>query len=272
MLVEIASAPLEIAFVFLIGLISYYLEFLTFDGFIGGIVIGLPIILFGGVEWFLLLLLFLLIGSSLSRLGRDKKKEYSLLNEKSGVRGWPNVIANGLWPMIASIFYYLSPFKVSSIYWLIFFMGSLTSMMADTTATEIGMLSPSLPRLIYNPFKRVEKGISGGVTLLGFVSSLLVSIFFAGLGMFFLRIYDPYFSIAVILGGFSGNVIDSILGGTIQSKYRCIVCGKLVESPVHCGKKTKIIKGVSWINNHTVNFFSSLAGGVISIFFYAFFL
>ena len=272
MLAAAVSTPLEVVLVFLIGLLSYYLNFLTFDGFIGGVVVGLPIIVFGGIEWFLLLLVFLFVGASLSRVGRDRKKEYSLLNEKTGVRGWPNVIANGLWPTLASVFYYLSPFNISRYYWLIFFMGALTSMVADTSATEIGMLSKSFPRLIYKPFKKVEKGISGGVTLLGFFSSIIISILFIGVAMILLQTTDIYFFISILLGSFLGNIVDSVLGASIQGKYKCIVCGRIVESTIHCSKNTRKIKGISWVNNHTVNFLSSLAGGLLSIFFYVLFL
>ncbi len=264
---------LKIALVLLIGVLSYYLNFLTFDGFIGGIVVGSPIIIFGGVDWFILLLLFLFIGATLSRVGRERKKEYSMLNEKTGIRGWPNVIANGLWPTLASLFYYFSPiFSVYSYYWLLFFMGSLTSMMADTTATEIGMLSHSLPRLIYNPFKKVERGLSGGVTLLGLLSSFIVSFLFIGFAMILMQITDISFLISILLGSFFGNITDSLLGALLQGKYKCKVCGRVVESSVHCGVDTEKIQGFSWINNHTVNFFASLIGGLLSIFFYVSFL
>ena len=271
MIITTLLPSLKIILVLLIGALSYYLDFLTFDGFIGGVVIGLPIIIFGGIDWFILLLLFLFTGATLSRVGREKKKEYSLLNEKTGVRGWPNVIANGLWPTLASLFYYFSPFNIYNYYWLLFFMGSLTSMVADTTATEIGMLSHSLPRLIYNPFKKVEKGLSGGVTLLGLLSSFIVSFLFIGFAMILMQITDILFLISILLGSFFGNISDSLLGALLQGKYKCTVCGRVVESSFHCGADAEKIQGFSWINNHTVNFLAGLIGGLLSIFlFYSF--
>ena len=145
-------------------------------------------------------------------------------------------------------------------------------MMADTTATEIGMLSHSPPRLIYNPFKKVEKGLSGGVTLLGLLSSLIVSSLFIGFAMILMQVTDISFLISILLGSFFGNITDSLLGALLQGKYKCTVCGKVVESSFHCGTDTEKIQGFSWINNHTVNFFAGLIGGLLSIFFYVFFL
>ncbi len=263
---------IEVAVVILIGLISFYFEILTFDGFIGGLVIGVPIIVFGGLDWFLLLMLFLISGSVLSRIGKRKKASYMTVNEKTGIRAWPNVIANGLWPMLASLLHYFSPWNSAGLYWTLFYIGALSSMMADTTATEIGMLSSSQPRLIYNPRKTVEVGVSGGVTLLGTVTSTLAALSFALVGYLLVRetILIRYL-FSIVLAGFFGNMVDSILGALIQAKYICRSCGKIVESPIHCRVKSEKIHGIEWINNHTINFFSSFVGGLLAIVFYVFF-
>ena len=264
---------IEVVVVILIGLISYYFNILTFDGFIGGLLIGIPIIVFGGMDWFLLLILFLVSGSVLSRIGKNKKISYSVLNEKTGTRAWPNVIANGLWPMLDSLLHYISPWGTPKLYWVLFYIGALSSMMADTTATEIGMLSPSKPRLIYDLRKVVEVGVSGGVTLLGIVTSIMAALAFAFVGYLLVSEADLIkYLAAIVLAGFLGNLVDSVLGGVIQAKYLCRKCGKIVESPYHCGLESEKIRGLAWVNNHMINFFSSFAGGVFAIFFYIFFL
>ena len=134
--------------------------------------------------------------------------------------------------------------------------------MADTLATEIGLLSRSRPRLITNLRKKVGAGTSGGISLLGEImvvsGSLLV-----GILAFFLEFSSiPFFTIILLtlLGGFIGSHIDSILGATIQSMNRCIICGIITESNNHHNKPTESFKGLKIIENNTVNFLSTVAG------------
>ncbi len=263
---------IEVAVVIIIGLVSYYFDILTFDGFIGGLVIGVPIIVFGGFDWFLLLMLFLISGSALTKIGKRKKIYFSVVNDKSGTRAWPNVIANGLWPMLAALLHYFLPWSTPELYWTLFYIGALSSMMADTTSTEIGMLSPEKPRLIYNPRKTVEVGVSGGVTLLGTVTGILSTLAFALVGYLIIReaVLIRYL-LAIVLAGSIGNISDSFFGAIIQAKYMCIECGKIVETPLHCGRESRKIRGYEWVNNHTINFLSSFVGGLLAIVFYVFF-
>ena len=55
-----------------------------------------------------------------------------------------------------------------------------------------------------------------------------------------------------------GSYIDSLLGATMQGKYKCIKCHKAVEKKVHCDKETKLVKGYSFINNDAVNLFNNI--------------
>jgi len=102
--------------------------------------------------------------------------------------------------------------------------------LADTLASEMGILSKSSPRLITQPWKRVPSGTNGGVTLAGFfwsgmggaiigVSTILFD-FLSGIQtessgvMYAFRII--LFSITC---GLLGSVLDSLLGATVQQSY-----------------------------------------------------
>ena len=63
---------------------------------------------------------------------------------------------------------------------------------ADTWATELGVVSKRQPRLI-TTFKTVEKGTSGGVTLLGTISALAGAGLIGGVAFLFSPSYynDP---------------------------------------------------------------------------------
>jgi uncharacterized membrane protein len=64
--------------------------------------------------------------------------------------------------------------------------------------------------------------------------------------------------------GFFGNVIDTFLGAYFQSEYECPNCGIHTEKRFHCGKNTILKKGHPVFNNETVNFLSSLLGGLLA--------
>jgi uncharacterized membrane protein len=120
-------------------------------------------------------------------------------------------------------------------------------------------------------FRPVAKGTSGGVSLLGTVSSLMGALF---IGLFFMAMknidsfnfLDFIRGIMIItVGGFAGSVIDSLLGGTVQAKYECTVCHKITEKKNHHGVKTKLTKGLGFVTNDVVNFTSSLLSSLLML-------
>ena len=139
--------------------------------------------------------------------------------------------------------------------------------MADTLATEIGLLSRSRPRLITNLRKKVGAGTSGGIPLLGELMVVSGSLLIGILAIFLEFSLIPTFTIILLtlLGGLIGSHIDSILGATIQSMNRCIICGVITESNNHHNKSTESFKGLRMIENNTVNFLSTLAGASTAV-------
>ena len=146
-------------------------------------------------------------------------------------------------------------------------------MNADTWATEIGVFSRKPPRLI-TTLKSVEKGSSGGVTVLGFVVSLAGGAFIGLSAMAFLGLFpSPLLAMPLlklfaicVSGGFLGSVFDSFLGASIQAQHYCPSCRKMTEQRFshHCGTKTIPRTGLSFVDNDAVNLFSSVFGGVVS--------
>jgi uncharacterized membrane protein len=149
---------------------------------------------------------------------------------------------------------------------------------ADTWATELGVLSAKPPRLITTG-KEVERGASGGVSLLGSLASLGGATLVAILASLFLRQVSQapgmelsaisllYVSLAVISGGLFGSFFDSLLGATVQAIYTCPQCHKETERyPRHsCGAPTLHTRGWLWLNNDMVNFSASVTGAGIAI-------
>jgi uncharacterized membrane protein len=143
---------------------------------------------------------------------------------------------------------------------------------ADTWATEVGVLSRKLPRLITTG-KVVERGTSGGITLAGSLAAFLGSLLVGCVAAVFMPVSNTLlFILAASLGGLAGSLVDSLLGASVQGIYACPSCEKETERhPLHsCGTVTVHLRGWRWVNNEIVNFACSLAGAIFAVLLWVF--
>ena len=225
----------------------------------GGIIFGL-----GGLTWATLLLAFFISSSVLSRVFVQQKADLSEKFAKGIQRDGVQVFANGGLGALLATTQLFTPDQ----HWpWISYAGTMATVNADTWATELGTLSSKPPRLITTG-QRVERGSSGGITFLGTVASLCGALLIALLG----GLVNPQvelgkFILIVSLAGLAGSLLDSVLGATLQARYRCPHCSTETEhKTLHsCGKPTVLVSGWRWLNNDAVNFTSSIFGAVMAV-------
>ncbi len=265
------SSPFEIilgaVLIFALALIAFRSKAIDLQGAIAGYAVSFVAFLAGGFGWLVVIVAFFGVSSVLTRFRYDYKLKLGSAQEKSGTRSWPNTFANAgvaLGASLLEIYLHEDIFAVA-------FIGSISAAMSDTIATEVGLLSKSNPRLITNLRKLVKPGTSGGVSSLGeiaaFVSSLAMGILgvilvvpqkFNGSGL--VSVFP-----SVLLGGFAGTTIDSLVGAKFQATSECEVCGALTEENFHHSRPTKLVKGHRFIDNNVVNFIGALSGALVSI-------
>lgn len=57
-----------------------------------------------------------------------------------------------------------------------------------------------------------------------------------------------------ILYGSAGMLLDSLLGATLQGRFRCDACAVATERRVHrCGAPTRRVAGLRWLSNDAIN-------------------
>jgi len=279
----------------IVAIVAWRARVLNHSGAIAAAGLGTVVFGLGGLGWAILLLAFFLSSSALSRLFRKQKRAVEEKFSKGSQRDAGQVFANGgIAGLIALIHVFLPGVAVGA--WAAF-AGSLAAANADTWATELGVLSRNVPRLVTNG-RPVERGESGGVTLLGSLAALGGSALIALLTLLFwqghvlsLPASAPAWLVTLVspraqalsaaqswawlgvitLAGFSGSLVDSLLGATLQANYYCPACHKQTERyPFHaCGAPTRRIRGLPWLNNDGVNVVCSLVGslaGLISLF------
>jgi uncharacterized protein (TIGR00297 family) len=232
---------------------AYRAHSLSLSGAIAAVLTGALIFGVGGWQWAILLLAFFISSSALTRAFKKRKTGLNEKYSKGGQRDAAQVFGNGgLAAMFAALHY---SFPDSAWVWLAF-AASLAAVNADTWATELGVLNPHSPRMITNPARVVEKGTSGGVSLVGTLAALAG----AGLiGLLAVLVAPTPTSIGagllVTLAGLAGSLFDSLLGATVQAIYQCPSCNKETERhPLHtCGSPTVLKRGWRWLDNDIVN-------------------
>jgi uncharacterized protein (TIGR00297 family) len=232
---------------------GYYEKLLTISGAIAAFFTGYFVVLGLGIKGLFLLGLFFVSSSLWSKIKSSNKKKAEDILVKGSQRDWQQVMANGGLAALACTFYYFTGASV----WQLGFCITLAAANSDTWASEIGSMSKGKPFFI-KTFKRVERGTSGAVSLLGTVAAVFGSLLIAGTAyyLFTLSLEGFYF---ILILGFVGNMVDTLLGAFVQAGYECPNCGTKTEKEIHCGQTITLIKGFPLFNNDTVNFLSGLS-------------
>jgi uncharacterized protein (TIGR00297 family) len=254
----------DLSYVIAIGLavtMAVVFRLLTVGGGVAALVVGSSVYAGFGIKGLIVLGSFFLTSSLLSNLKKEKKSISKDKNEKGERRDFYQVAANGLVPAMTSLFYVVD----SDFVWLLAFIVSIASANSDTWASEAGPLSKGMPLHIIQ-LKKVEAGTSGAVSFLGTVAAFVGALFIAVLGKFLWTDVSYATMLAIALFGFLGNVIDTVLGATVQVTYRCQRCSFLTEKRVHCNEDTVINSGWRSMNNETVNFLSIFIATSVAFF------
>jgi uncharacterized protein (TIGR00297 family) len=255
----------------LIGGLGYWRKALTAGGVAGAILVGTLIFGFGGWIWGLLLITFFVSSSWLSHHRRADKEAVAEKFAKGSRRDLGQTLANGgLGAVLAVTFAsYPDPLLFTA------YIGVMSTVNADTWATELGILSRVLPRLVTTG-EEVPPGTSGGVTRLGIWASVAGALLVGAVATALVQarsllngndwsLQAISYTLLAVVGGVAGSLFDSLLGATLQGIYYCENCAKETESLVHrCGQPARHLRGWTWLNNDVVNLIASLVGGSVA--------
>lgn len=242
----------------LILIIAYYLRAISPSGFISAIILGVTLFIFGGWICFAALIIFFVLGSAASGIGKKKKAIAEKLHQRHGARSIIQVAANGAPSLIFAAVYYFTGTEAC----LLAAIACFAAAAADTFSSEIGMMSKKEPVSILT-LKPTQRGISGGITILGLFGGFLGAIIISTLAI-------PIFGInggaAVVVAGLFSSALDSLLGASFQAKYQPQSGDgefRLTERKTLGGAPLKLVHGFRWINNDVVNFISVIISGLI---------
>jgi len=251
---DAAYLTLGVVMAAIVALLSHRLRFLSTSGAAATFLLGTVVFGIGRWPFTVPMLTFFILSSLLSKMGGQRKKRLAGMIEKGGARDAWQVIANGGPGGLLLIGGYIWPHPG----WYGLFAASLAAATADTWGTEIGTLSRREPRSILT-FMPVPVGTSGGISVIGTLGSALGSLVLAGVSWLVAPHHSPSGlggrEFLLLFGaGLAASLFDSLLGATVQARFRCPVCGKMTEKQHHCrGEATQFSGGVHWMNNDRVN-------------------
>ncbi len=248
--IKISDFGLAFLLAFLISAFSIKMKFLDFGGSAVTFFLALFIFGIGGWKWTIPILTFFILSSLLSKLADKVNGETTQqIFEKGSKRDYKQVLANGGVPLLVCILSVIIPLNID---WYLIYLLAVSISTADTWSTEFGTL---FARNVYmiTSFKKVEAGISGGISVIGTVGGIIGSIVIVLSGLLFVQLTTNQV-FWIVLFAFGGNFVDSLLGASLQVIYKCSKCGKLTEKKTHCNLETNYFKGIKFIDNHVVNF------------------
>lgn len=198
-----------------LSLLSWKLGLLTIDGSLASFAVGMVLGLFGGIGWLLLLVLFAFIGFAVTRYKMELKVRKGVQEGRQGERSYRNVLANGLVPMSIAAFTFLAGWEGEVP--AIIYMSAVCVAAADTTASELGVLSDRT--YMITTFKRVPPGVDGGVSIYGTAWALAASIFAALVGwVVIIGTFPSALALIPAAMGVLGCFIDSVIGATLETQ------------------------------------------------------
>lgn len=243
----------------MLALLAIYKKALTPKAVLLAWVLSVVITFCGGLASFAVLAATFIFTILAGKIGHTRREIEKSMHAKTGKRDAVQVFCNVGVGAFLLLFYFLtedSPFLLS--YGVV-----MAASLGDSLASELGILAHAEPVDICT-FSRTQRGLSGGVTLLGCFASLLGA---ALIGLTYVVCIPGglYQLLFITAGGFTGAVIDSILGSRLQVKYQCPICGGLTEKKWHCDTDTRRYRGFTCINNDIVNFLSNLSVALLSL-------
>lgn len=240
--------PIVVAFVAAAGiaLVAGAARALTRSGMAAAVVVGTAILAAQGLAGGAVLLAFFVSSSLVGRLaGRP-----TALDAKGETRDWAQVLANGGAAALGAL-------AGGPTHGLLLQAAALAAAGADTWATAWGSGSRTPPRFVLNG-RVVPPGTNGGISFRGTVGAVggaaVVALVLAAAPALGGPPVPAGIAAQVAGLGVLGMLLDSLLGATVQGRFRCPRCDRPSERRRHrCGTPTDPVGGLPWIGNDLVN-------------------
>ncbi len=221
--------------------IACRLQALTRSGGWAAVATGTLLVAGGGWTWVALVGAFFATSSALTRWEPRSPGRRHRSRDRTG-RRWDQVVANGGVAIVAACVHGVSGWPLG----FAAAAGAIATATADTWGTELGRWSPRLPRLV-TTWAEVPHGRSGGVTAIGTAGTaagaLLIGAIAAALEG---GLHPVRFFAAGAGAGFTAALLDSVLGATVESRWRWVGNSVINFVATACGAGAVLLAAPWW--------------------------
>lgn len=224
---------------------------LTPSGYIHALALGTILWTTLGYKGWTVCVLYLLLGQLVTKIGFQQKTELGIAEGRGGRRGPENVwgsAAAGTICTLAAAYLSSSSSSLSSFLglsrevWILGYVASLSTKLADTFASEIGKAYGKTTFLITS-LQPVPRGTEGAISLEGTVASIVGGLLLSLYAYFIVGLLPSVKGVAVsTFAAFIATMIESVIGATLQGK-----------------------KGMRWMTNEVVNVINTMIGATIAM-------
>ncbi|MBD2019527.1 TIGR00297 family protein [Leptolyngbya sp. FACHB-36] len=207
----------------------------------------LGVLLWGSLGWqgYLVMMVYFLVGSAATRVGKAQKEAEGIAEKRSGARGPENVWGSALVGALCAVGVLIVPLldvgaQTASVVSLLLlgYVASIATKLSDTCASEIGKAYGQRTFLI-TTLQPVPRGTEGAVSLEGTLAGLVASVAIALIAWSVGLISLVGVAICAI-AAFVATNLESVIGATLQSRY-------------------------DWLTNELVNVLNTLIGAVVAV-------
>lgn len=216
-MLEPGSLVLVLILCAMLSVLSYWFGLLSISGAVASFAVGIIIGGFGSVGWLITLIAFAFLGFFVTKFRFQAKKKLNVQEGTRGERTYRNVLANGLVPALVAIVSFALGMQGSEVA-AIAFISSVAVAAADTTASELGVLSSNT--YLITTGQRVAAGTDGGVSAAGTASCIIaaaVASIVGWLAIFQSSPLEPLIIVPTAMG-VAGCMLDSVVGATLERR------------------------------------------------------
>jgi uncharacterized protein (TIGR00297 family) len=212
-------------------------KLLTPAGYFHAWILG--VLIWGTLGWqgYTVVMFYFLVGSAVTRLGMAQKEAEGIAEKRAGARGPENVWGSALTGTLCAVatLFWDSPLKEL---FLLAYVASFSTKLADTTASEVGKAYGKRTFLI-TTLQPVPRGTEGAVSLEGTLAGIIASVAIAlvGWGVGLINFWGIFWC---ILAAFIATNIESLIGATLQSR-------------------------LAWLTNEIVNIINTTIGAIAAV-------
>ncbi len=190
-------------------------KLLTPAGYLHAWILG--VLIWGTLGWqgYTVVMFYFLVGSAVTRIGMAQKEAEGIAEKRAGARGPENVWGSALTATICALatLFWDSPLKEL---FLLTYVASFSTKLADTTASEVGKAYGKRTFLI-TTLQPVPRGTEGAVSLEGTLAGIVASVAIALVG-WGVGLINFWGIVWCILAAFIATNIESLIGATLQSR------------------------------------------------------